>query len=159
MINSLDKKIIRRLQESISITASPYEEIASELNINEDELIQRVKSYNKTGILKRIGAILYHRKAGFNANAMVVWKINNEDLDNIGKYMSSLSEVSHCYERKPCCSWDYNLYTMIHEKDRERCNKIIEKIARSIGVENYRILYSTKELKKTSMKYFMELDQ
>ena len=154
MINSFDKKIIRRLQENISVTATPYKEIADELNMNEDELIHKIETYNKTGILKRIGAILYHRKAGFNANAMVVWKINNEDLDNTGKYMASFSEVSHCYERKPCSSWDYNLYTMIHEKDRESCNKIIEKIANTIGVRNYRILYSTKELKKTSMKYF-----
>ena len=158
MLNSLDKKIIRRLQESICITAAPYEKIADELNMNEDELIQKNKTYNKAGILKRIGAILYHRKAGFSANAMVVWKINNEDLDSIGKYMASFSEVSHCYERKPCASWDYNLYTMIHEKDRESCNKIIEKIANTIGVKNYRVLYSTKELKKTSMKYFIDCD-
>lgn len=156
MVNSLDKKIIRRLQEDISVTAAPYKEMASELKINEDELMQKIKTYNKTGILKRIGAILYHRKAGFNANAMVVWKIEAKKLDSIGKYMASLSEVSHCYERRPCKSWDYNLYTMIHGKDRETCNKIIEKIAGAIGAKNYRVLYSTKELKKTSMKYFME---
>jgi len=156
LIENLDKKIIRRLQENISVIATPYKEIADELNMNEEELIQKVKTYTETGILKRIGAILYHRKAGFNANAMVVWKIDNEDLDNVGKYMASFSEVSHCYERKPCGSWDYNLYTMIHEKDRDRCNKIIEKIANTIGIENYRILYSTRELKKTSMKYFID---
>ncbi len=159
MLNSFDKKIIRRLQENISITATPYKEIASELNMKEEELINKIKTYNETGILKRVGAILYHRKAGFNANAMVAWKINNEDLDKSGKYMATFSEVSHCYERKPLDSWDYNLYTMIHEKDRESCNKIIEKIAGDIGVENYRILYSTKELKKTSMKYFMSSNQ
>lgn len=154
MLDNFDKEIIRILQEDIPITANPYKEIADKLNISQDELIHKIKTYNETGILKRIGAILYHRKAGFNANAMVVWKINNEDLDNIGKYMASFSEVSHCYERKPCGSWDYNLYTMIHERDRESCNKIIEKIANAIGVESYRILYSSKELKKTSMKYF-----
>lgn len=158
MLDSFDKKIIRRLQENISITATPYREIASELNITEDELINKIKTYNETGILKRIGAILHHRKAGFNANAMVVWKINNDELDKIGKHMASISEVSHCYERKPFGSWEYNLYTMIHEKDRESCNKIIEKIAIDIGIDNYRILYSTKELKKTSMKYFMGSD-
>lgn len=154
MLDNFDKKIIRMLQEDISITANPYKEIADKLNISEDELIQRIKIYNETGILKRMGAILYHRKAGFNANAMVVWKINNEDLDKVAKYMTSFSEVSHCYERKPCGSWDYNLYTMIHEMDRESCNKIIETIASAIGCANYRILYSTRELKKTSMKYF-----
>lgn len=154
MIKALDKKIIRRLQEDISITANPYKEIADEFNMNEEELIHKVKDYNKSGILKRIGAILYHRKAGFNANAMVVWKIDEEDLDRVGSYMASINEVSHCYERKPCGSWNYNLYTMIHEKDRESCNKIIDNIACTVGAKDYRILYSTKELKKTSMKYF-----
>ena len=154
MIKALDKKLIRRLQENISITANPYKEIADEFNMNEEELIHKVKVYNKCGILKRIGAILYHRKVGFNANAMVVWKIDEKDLDRVGGYMASISEVSHCYERKPCSSWDYNLYTMIHEKDRESCNKIIDNIAYTVGAKDYRILYSTKELKKTSMKYF-----
>jgi DNA-binding Lrp family transcriptional regulator len=154
LIESLDKKIILRLQENISITSTPYKEIAEELNMSEDELIHKVKAYNQCGILKRIGAILYHRKAGFNANAMVVWKIDDMDLDRVGRYMASISEVSHCYERKPCASWNYNLYTMIHEKDRESCNRIIEGIANTIGIKDYKILYSTKELKKTSMKYF-----
>ena len=62
--------------------------------MNEDELIQKLKTYTENGILKRIGVILYHRKAGFNANAMVVWKIDDEDLDNVGKYMESFSEVA-----------------------------------------------------------------
>jgi DNA-binding Lrp family transcriptional regulator len=154
LIDSLDKKIICRLQDNISITSNPYEEIASELNINENELLSRLKTYRKTGILKRIGAILYHRKAGFAANAMVVWKIDDKNLDEIGKYMASIREVSHCYERKLCASWNYNLYTMVHEKDRESCNKIIENIAEAVGVKEYKILYSTRELKKTSVRYF-----
>lgn len=155
MIDSFDKKIIRKLQENISITATPYKKMADDLNMNEEDLISRIKTYNKTGILKRVGAILYHRKVGFNANAMVVWKIDSEKLDEVGKYMASFSEISHCYERKPCDCWNYNLYSMIHGKDKESCNKIIEKISNDIGVKNYKTLYSTKELKKTSMKYFL----
>jgi DNA-binding Lrp family transcriptional regulator len=154
MIENLDKKIIRRLQENISITEHPYKEIADEFSLSEDELIDKIKSYNKAGILKRIGAILYHRKAGFKANAMVVWKIEDNNLDQVGKYIASIDKVSHCYERKPCSAWNYNLYTMIHEKDRESCDKVIQSIAENIRVENYKVLYSTKELKKTSMKYF-----
>lgn len=154
MIENLDKKIIRRLQENISITENPYKEIADEFSLSEDELIGKIKSYNKSGILKRIGAILYHRRAGFNANAMVVWKIEDNNLDEVGKYIASIDKVSHCYERKPCSAWNYNLYTMIHEKDRESCDKVIKNIAENIKVKDYKVLYSTKELKKTSMKYF-----
>ena len=154
MIENLDKEIIRKLQDDISITATPYKEIAEALNMNEDELLRKIKTYNECGILKRIGTILYHRNAGFKANAMVVWKIDEHNLDYVGKYMNFISQVSHCYERKPCASWDYNLYTMIHEKNRESCNEIIERIANTIGCTNYKILYSTRELKKTSMRYF-----
>ena len=154
IISDFDKKIISRLQEDIPIITNPYKDIAKELSMDEDVLIDKIRNYSETGILKRIGAILYHRKAGFKANAMVVWKIDDERLDEIGEYMASISVVTHCYERKPFGSWDYNLYTMIHEKDKESCNKIIKQIADDIGIENYKILYSTRELKKTSMKYF-----
>lgn len=154
MIDDFDKRIICKLQDDISITATPYKEIADELKMKEDELLYKIKNYNEKGILKRIGAILYHRRAGFNANAMVVWKINDQDIEKVGRYMISINYVSHCYERKPCISWDYNFYTMIHEKDKDSCDRIIKEIASNIGVENYKILYSTKELKKTSMRYF-----
>jgi len=154
MLSPLDKKIINRLQEDIPLTTNPYKDMAEELDMDEDELITKIKKYNKTGILKRIAAILYHRQAGFTANAMVVWKVNNEDIHSIGEYMASIPEVSHCYERISYPFWDYNLYTMIHEKDIEKCNKIIEDISASTGITDYRVLYSTRELKKTSMKYF-----
>lgn len=154
MFKTLDKEIILKLQENIPLSSTPYKDMADELNLNEDEFINRLQSYIKYGILKRIGAIIYHRKAGFKANALVVWKINTKDLDRIGEYLISIPEISHCYERKACASWNYNLYTMIHEKDRESCNNIIANIATAISCTNYKILYSTKELKKTSMKYF-----
>lgn len=154
MLSPLDKKIIKRLQEDIPLTASPYKDMAKELDIDEDELIDKIKKYNETGILKRVSAILYHRQAGFNANAMVVWKVNNKDIHSIGEYLASIPEISHCYERIPYPFWDYNLYTMIHEKDMEKCNRIIQDISDTIGVTEYRVLYSTRELKKTSMKYF-----
>ncbi|KZL90283.1 Lrp/AsnC family transcriptional regulator [Clostridium magnum] len=154
MLSPLDKKILKRLQEDIPLTASPYKDMAEELDIDEDELIDKIKKYNETGILKRVSAILYHRQAGFNANAMVVWKVNNKDILSIGEYLASIPEISHCYERIAYPFWDYNLYTMIHEKDMERCSKIIQGISDAIGVTEYRVLYSTRELKKTSMKYF-----
>jgi len=162
MINSVDKKIIRRLQEEIPITATPYKDMAIELNIDEDELIDKIKKYNRNGVLKRVAGILYHRKAGFKANAMVVWNVKKKDIDSIAKYMIGIREISHCYEREKCLSWNYNLYTMIHSKNKETCMKIIQDISDSLGLIDYKVLFSTKELKKTSMKYFsdkMEYDE
>lgn len=154
MLSSLDKKIIKRLQEDIPLTTHPYKDMAKELDMDEDELISRIKKYSETGILKRISAILDHRQVGFKANAMVVWKVNSEDVNFIGKYMTSIPEVSHCYERISYSFWDYNLYTMIHEKNIEKCNKIIQHISDTTGITDYKVLYSTRELKKTSMEYF-----
>jgi len=154
MLDNIDKKIIRRLQEEIPITSTPYKDMAIELDMDEDELINKIEKYNKNGILKRVSAILYHRKAGFKANAMVVWKVDKNDVDSIAKYMISVAEISHCYEREICSSWNYNLYTMIHGKNKEICTEIIQSISNATGIVDYKILYSTKELKKTSMKYF-----
>lgn len=154
MLSTLDKKIIRRLQEDIPLTPHPYKDMADELNIDEDELISRIKKYKETGILKRISAILYHRQAGFKANAMVAWKVNNDNINSIGEYMASIPEISHCYQRIAYPFWDYNLYTMIHAKDVKKCNKIIKNLSDTTGITDYKVLYSTRELKKTSMKYF-----
>jgi Transcriptional regulators len=154
MLDSLDKCIIKKLQEDIPIVEEPYGLLAAELGIEEDELITRIKSYHESGILKRIAAVIYHRQAGFKANAMVVWKVPEASVEEAGNYMGSLSEVSHCYERKICENWEYNLFTMIHGKDKEQCENIIENISNKIGIKDYKILYSTREFKKSSMKYF-----
>lgn len=153
MLSSLDKKIICRLQNSIPVNIRPYKDIADDLGIGEDELLDRIRYYNKAGILKRIGVVLYHRKAGFKANAMVVWNVKAKDMDSIGKYMADIPAISHCCSRKKFGEWKYELYTMVHAKSREKCNKIIENISKNIGIQDYRILYSTRELKKTSVKY------
>ena len=81
---------------------------------------------------------------------------NKKDIDSIAKYMISITEISHCYEREICSSWNYNLYTMIHGKNKEICTEIIQDISDVVGLVDYKILYSTKELKKTSMKYFSD---
>lgn len=154
MLDSLDKCIIKKLQEDIPIVEEPYKVLAKELGIEEDELITRIKGYHESGILKRIAAVLYHREAGFKANAMVAWKVPEVSVDEAGNYMASLWEVSHCYERKICDNWEYNLFTMIHGKDKEQCENVIEDISDKIYIKDYKVLYSTREFKKSSMKYF-----
>ncbi|MBV4419527.1 Lrp/AsnC family transcriptional regulator [Clostridium tyrobutyricum] len=154
MLDKLDKKIICRLQNSIPVNSRPYKDIADDLGIGEDELLDRIRYYNKVGILKRIGAVLYHRRAGFKANAMVVWNVDKKDMDTIGGYMASIPEISHCCSRKKFGEWKYELYTMVHAKSREKCSTIIKNIANNTEIEDYRVLYSIRELKKTSVKYF-----
>ncbi len=156
MLNSLDKSIIRKLQGDISLTSQPYKLIAEEVGITEEELLKKINDFYSKGILRRVGGILYHREAGFKANAMVVWIVPEEKVQEVGETMSSFKEVTHCYARPIAYNWPYNMFTMVHGQTKEQCENAIKEISNSIRIYEYKILYSTKELKKSSMKYFEE---
>ncbi|MDP4143418.1 MAG: Lrp/AsnC family transcriptional regulator [Bacillota bacterium] len=153
MIDLLDEQIIRRLQKDIPITEEPYRIIANEVGIGEDELIDRIDWLHKTGVLKRVAAVVRHREVGFKANALVLWKVPEERVEAVGTIMASVQQISHCYERDTCENWKYNMYTMVHEKTRQQCEEVIKKLSRDTEVKEYRVLYSLKELKKSSMRY------
>lgn len=154
MLSALDKSIIRKLQEDIPLTPRPYKSIAEEIGITEEELLNKIEDFQSNGILRRIGGILYHREAGFKANAMVVWMVPEDNVQKVGETMASFKEVTHCYERPTSSKWSYNIFTMVHGQNKKQCEDIIKKISDSIKIYDYKILYSTEELKKSSMKYF-----
>ncbi|MEW9124587.1 MAG: Lrp/AsnC family transcriptional regulator [Thermotaleaceae bacterium] len=156
MIDKLDKSIIQKLQEDLPLTEQPFKWIADTLEIKEEELLEKIKGLLDKGMMRRLGAVLYHRKAGYGANAMVVWVVPADKIDGIGNIMASFSCVSHCYQRPTFPDWPYNLFTMIHGRTFEECEEQISQVAKAVNLENYEILYSTKELKKTSMQYFQE---
>ncbi|RYD01983.1 hypothetical protein N752_26385 [Desulforamulus aquiferis] len=126
------------------------------MGISEEEFIQRVHAIQQQGVLRRIGAALRHRKVGFVANAMIVWSVPEDRIEEIGSQMAGIPEVTHCYQRKTAPDWPYNFYTMIHGHNREECEKTAKKLAEAIGIAKYRLLFSVAELKKSSMKYFMD---
>jgi len=156
MDNSLEKAIVRRFQEELPLVPQPYKFIADELGISEQELINKIKELKERKILRRIGAILHHRTIGFKANAMVVWSVPIDRIREVTDIMISFPQVSHCYERKPLPNWSYNIYTMIHSESFHKCEDIILNISKASAVDKYDVLYSTKELKKNSMKYFVD---
>ncbi|WP_244272655.1 siroheme decarboxylase subunit beta [Natronincola peptidivorans] len=155
-ITDLDKKIIKELQEDLPDSPEPYKEIAEKINIKEEELLEKIQMYLEAGIIRRFGAVLRHRKAGFTANAMVVWEVEAHKTKDIGTQMAAFSEVTHCYERPTYPAWPYNLFTMVHGGSKEDCYQIADKLSKTIEVKNYELLFSSEELKKTSMKYFCE---
>jgi len=156
MLSCLDKKIIRRIQEDIPLTPEPYKEIAMELGISENELLDKLKEFSKNGIIRRYGTILNHRNVGFKANAMVVWSVPEDRIEDVSKIMISYDQVSHCYQRPTTQGWPYNIFTMVHARSMEECENRVEKIAFAVGINNYEMLNTTDELKKVSMKYFIE---
>jgi DNA-binding Lrp family transcriptional regulator len=154
MLTELDKEIIASIQGEIAITQRPYLEIAEKLGIGEELLLERMKDLCDRGVIRRFGATIRHQQSGFDANAMVAWVVDEDRIDAVGEKMASFNAVSHCYRRNPSGDWPYNLYTMIHAKDEASCREIAEKLSTETSVKTYTLLFSRKELKKTSMKYF-----
>lgn len=154
MLTELDKRIIASIQGDIPITERPYLEIAEHLGISEELLLEGLEKLRDEGIIRRFGATLRHQKSGLEANAMVAWQVDEADIDSVGERMAAFREVSHCYRRNPQNDWPYNLYTMIHAKDDASCREIARSISIETSIENYILLFSREELKKTSMEYF-----
>jgi len=154
MLTELDKKIISSIQGDIPITERPYLEIAEHLGISEELLLERLEKLCDEGVIRRFGATLRHQKSGYEANAMVAWQVDEADIDSVGERMAAFREVSHCYRRNPQNDWPYNLYTMIHAKDEASCREIARNISAETSIDNYTLLFSREELKKTSMEYF-----
>jgi len=157
MLTELEKKIIASIQEDIPVTSRPYLEISKKLKISEETLLKTLKALCDRGVIRRFGATIRHQKSGFAANAMVAWIVDEERIEEVGEKMSFFKEVSHCYRRNPTDEWPYNLYTMVHANNEDTCREIARTMSTETHVENYKLLFSRKELKKTSMKYFTAL--
>lgn len=154
MIDEIDKKIIGQIQGDLPQDARPFAVMAEEIDISEAEFIKRVREMQKKGIIRRFGATLRHQEAGYSANAMVAWIIPDDRINEIGKIMAEFPVVTHCYHRQPQKDWRYNLYTMIHGDTEDECLQIAEQMSEKTGMNDYTILFSLKEFKKTSMEYF-----
>jgi len=150
----LHKDIVKLLQNDIEIISEPFRNIILQLNISYDIFFKLVNELKESKIMRRFASILNHRKAGFNANAMVVWDIDENNGEDIGKIAASFSAVSHCYLRPKYPNWQYNLFTMIHGKTKEDTNNVIEDIANEIEYKSYMPLYSSREFKKVRLEYF-----
>ena len=154
MIDNIDKSIIRIIQGDIPLTPCPFATMASEIGITEEEFIYRINKLKEKGIIRRFGATLRHQIAGFDANAMIAWHVPDNEVDRIGKTLSRFKETTHCYQRASHKDWPYNLYVMIHADTKERCYEIAERMSKAVGVNDYVLLFSEREFKKTSMRYF-----
>ena len=131
MLTELEEKIIASIQEDLAITERPFLEISNKVDVPEEVILDTLKA--------------------------AAWRVEADRIDRIGELMASFKEVSHCYRRNPTDRWPYNLYTMIHAGDKESCKAIAREMSRKASVDNYVLLFSIRELKKTSMKYFPDI--
>lgn len=154
--DQLDRDMINALSGDISGSLRPYKDIADSLGVSEEDVLKRLRGYRESGVLRRMGAMIAHRVAGVDANGMIVWDVPEETVELIGEKLASASEVTHCYARPKSPEWPYRLYTMVHAKTREECSRVAERLAREVGVEQYKLVFSTREFKKTSPRYFVK---
>jgi DNA-binding Lrp family transcriptional regulator len=154
MLTDTEKKIIASIQEDIAITERPYLQISRKLGISEDILLKTLEDLCRRGVIRRFGATLRHQQTGYTANAMVAWQVGEDRVEKVGEKLAAFRQVSHCYRRNPTDSWPYNLYTMVHASDETSCRQTARQMAAAAQIENYTLLFSREELKKTSMVYF-----
>ena len=155
-MDELDKKIVRVMQEDFPLVQEPYKTLAAQIGIDEQTLLERLKRFKENGQIRKMGAVLQHREVGFAANVLCAWEIPAARMDEVARNMSRHPSVSHCYDRNTEPGWPYNMYTMIHGHSREECEAIAQELGRANGVSNRAMLYSVKEWKKTSMRYFCD---
>jgi siroheme decarboxylase len=151
-VDDSDLQLLKLAQSGVPITSQPYLEWAKTLGWSEEEVIDRLSDLEKEGIIRRFAATIGHRALGILANAMIAWQVPAGDVEATGSIFASFEEVTHCYERLTVPEWPYNLYTMVHSRSRDDCIKIALRLSQASGMNEYRILFSEKEYKKTSAR-------
>jgi len=153
-LSSRDKRLLGQIQGDLPLVLTPFAQVGRKAGWKDEILLRRVRGFVRRGLIRRFGAILRHQKAGYQGNAMAVWKVREDQIPRVSREVVSFPAVSHCYLRSPVPEWPFNLYTMIHGRDEEDCRRIAGEIAKKTGIRNYRLLFSKREHKKSSMTYF-----
>jgi len=151
-----DIAIIRATQGDLPVASEPYAQAAQRLGASQEEVIAGLESLHERGGLRRVAAILYHRRAGFSANGMGVWAVPENEILETGKQMAAYRGISHCYQRPTYADWPYSVFTMAHGRSKEECDAILDSIAEATGIANRSTLYSSTEFKKIRMIYFTD---
>ena len=154
--DEFDKAVIRALQGDMPVIAEPYAPAAAELGIPQERLLDHLRGMRERRLLRRVAAILFHRRAGFSANGMGVWKVPDEQVLEIGARMAAFRGISHCYQRPTYADWPYSVFTMAHGRSKEECDAILDSIAEATGISERSTLYSSTEFKKIRLLYFTE---
>jgi siroheme decarboxylase len=154
MVNRMDEidlKLLAIIGKGLALTKEPFNQIALQIGINQKEVMTRLNRLKQEGIIRKFGASIKPSSVGFSANALIAWKTPQNRTQEVGEYLSKLPEISHCYERKIADGrWEFNLYTVMHAKERESILSKVSQIATEAEIAEYKILFSTRDLKKTS---------
>jgi DNA-binding Lrp family transcriptional regulator len=154
--DEFDMAVIRATQGDMPVVPEPYAPAAEKLNISQHKLLTHLQQMQERRLLRRVAAILFHRRAGFSANGMGVWKVADDQIMEIGPRMAAFRGISHCYQRPTYEDWPYSVFTMAHGRSKEECDAILDSISNQTGVTERATLYSSTEFKKIRLLYFTD---
>jgi len=150
-MDSVDIEILLALQDGIPLVREPFTAIAKHLGINPDEVIERLQRLQEQNVIRKFGIFIWKRKVGIIANAMVVWAVPSNRIQEVAEFISKFKDVTHCYERRTVPNkWEYNLYTVIHGFKRKTVREFVKRLSKEVGVVDYLILFSVKEFVRRS---------
>jgi DNA-binding Lrp family transcriptional regulator len=155
-IDEFDVAVIRALQGPMEVRPDAYAPAAARLGVPVERLLSHLEGMVTRKVLRRVAAILFHRRAGFSANGMGVWKVPEERIMELGPRMAAVRGVSHCYRRPTYPDWPYSVFTMAHGRSKEECDAVLDGVAAVCGLEgdDRSTLYSSTEFKKIRLHYF-----
>lgn len=152
-MDNIDQQILIELSQGIPLTIQPFNSIASKIGITPIEALTRLSKLKEEGVIRRFGANIKPTDVGFNANAVVAWKVPQKRIGEIGLYFASFKDVTHCYERIPVAGrWEYNLYTVLHAREKAAIEQMTRLLSEAVGIQDYVILYSKRDLKNCISK-------
>jgi DNA-binding Lrp family transcriptional regulator len=153
-LSDLELAVIRVVQEDLPNVERPFAAQGDALGLDEQTVIDTIRSFKERKLMRRFAAVMNHRSAGFKANAMGVWAVPDDRLEELGPQMASFAAVSHCYRRPTYDDWPYSVFTMVHGRSARDCEATIDAIRDETGVDEYCLLWSVKEYKKVRLRYF-----
>lgn len=154
--DQFDRDVVVATQGNLPVVSEPWAPAAEQLGIPVDDLLAHLRGMQERGLLRRVAGILFHRRAGFSANGMGVWKVPEDQIEEIGPQMAAFRGISHCYQRPTYEDWPYQVFTMAHGRSKEECDAILDTIAGQFPIEDRATLYSSTEFKKVRLLYFTD---
>ncbi|MCP4375222.1 MAG: radical SAM protein [bacterium] len=155
-LDDQQKQLVRLLQESLPDSPKPFDAIANQLGWSVGRVLEQVEDWLSAGVIRRLGAVVRHQRLGFGANGMAVLDVPEDREDQVGAILAKRPEISHCYCRPRLPDFPYGLFAMVHGHDPQEVRDLVSALAKELEIDNFDVLFSTKEYKKVSMKYFIE---
>lgn len=156
MLSEFEKRVVREIQGDLPLESRPFAAMARRLGVTEGQLLDTVKNFLERGLLRRFGAALRHQRVGYGGNALVAWVVPPDEIEPVGHSIAAYPDVTHCYQRATAPGWPYNLYSMVHRHSEAECRELVRRIGEALGIKQYILLFSTAELKRSSMQYFRD---